>query len=227
MNWSSSGEAYVLSTSSFAGLEGSSRKRHLWDCEASSHHHDTNHTFFPNTPIPDCPPPLLPMNNLPFCWPPPTVPKNAVEPVPGGQIGLNLWGHRTYFPPGDGLETAHLFALRSVGAHSPSHTPPRCQADGCSADLSGPKYYHRRHKVCEFHFKAAVVVAHGLHQRFCQQCSRFHVLAEFDEAKRSCRKKLADHNRRRRRRKRKSQLPTTIPKVPQSTPSKSSVIMQT
>lgn len=34
---------------------------------------------------------------------------------------------------------------------------------------------------------------------------RFHVLAEFDEAKRSCRKRLADHNRRRR----KPQLPTT------------------
>lgn len=29
--------------------------------------------------------------------------------------------------------------------------------------------------------------------------SRFHVLAEFDEAKRSCRKRLADHNRRRRK----------------------------
>jgi len=28
---------------------------------------------------------------------------------------------------------------------------------------------------------------------------RFHVLAEFDESKRSCRKRLADHNRRRRK----------------------------
>ncbi|URE42920.1 transcription, DNA-dependent [Musa troglodytarum] len=112
------------------------------------------------------------MNNLPFCWPPPTLPENAVQPVGGGQIGLNLGGHRTYFPPEDGLERTHLFALRSVDAHSPSHALPRCQADGCSADLSGAKYYHRRHKVCEFHFKAAVVVVHGLHQRFCQQCSR-------------------------------------------------------
>lgn len=29
--------------------------------------------------------------------------------------------------------------------------------------------------------------------------SRFHALAEFDEVKRSCRKRLADHNRRRRK----------------------------
>jgi hypothetical protein len=28
---------------------------------------------------------------------------------------------------------------------------------------------------------------------------RFHVLAEFDEAKRSCRKRLTEHNRRRRK----------------------------
>ncbi|RWW83611.1 hypothetical protein BHE74_00007877 [Ensete ventricosum] len=112
------------------------------------------------------------MNNLPFRWPPSTVPENAVEPVGGGQIGQNLGGHRAYFPPGDGLETTHLFASRSVGAHSPTHASPRCQAEGCRADLSGAKYYHRRHKVCEFHFKAAVVVAHGFHQRFCQQCSR-------------------------------------------------------
>uniref|UniRef100_A0ACD5ZNE0 Uncharacterized protein n=1 Tax=Avena sativa TaxID=4498 RepID=A0ACD5ZNE0_AVESA len=35
--------------------------------------------------------------------------------------------------------------------------------------------------------------------RFCQQCSRFHMLTEFDEVKRSCRKRLDGHNRRRRK----------------------------
>nr|WCD39357.1 squamosa promoter binding-like protein 7 [Cenchrus americanus] len=35
--------------------------------------------------------------------------------------------------------------------------------------------------------------------RFCQQCSRFHLLAEFDDTKRSCRKRLDGHNRRRRK----------------------------
>ncbi|CAL9095894.1 unnamed protein product [Musa textilis] len=36
-------------------------------------------------------------------------------------------------------------------------------------------------------------------QRFCQQCSRFHLLVEFDEVKRSCRRRLEGHNRRRRK----------------------------
>ncbi|CAA6663290.1 unnamed protein product [Spirodela intermedia] len=48
----------------------------------------------------------------------------------------------------------------------------RCQAEGCGADLARAKHYHRRHKVCEFHSKAAAAVVHGLTQRFCQQCSR-------------------------------------------------------
>ncbi|KAJ6729928.1 SQUAMOSA PROMOTER-BINDING-LIKE PROTEIN 8 [Salix viminalis] len=72
-------------------------------------------------------------------------------------------------------------------------------AEGCNADLTHAKHYHRRHKVCEFHSKAATVFAAGLTQRFCQQCSRFHILSEFDNGKRSCRKRLADHNRRRRK----------------------------
>ncbi|CAA6659947.1 unnamed protein product [Spirodela intermedia] len=44
-----------------------------------------------------------------------------------------------------------------------------------------------------------MVMVNGLEQRFCQQCSRFHMLAEFDEGKRSCRKRLDGHNRRRRK----------------------------
>ncbi|KHN18285.1 Squamosa promoter-binding protein 1 [Glycine soja] len=77
-------------------------------------------------------------------------------------------------------------------------SPPSCQAERCGADLTDAKRYHRRHKVCEFHSKAPVVVVAGLRQRFCQQCSRFHDLAEFDESKRSCRRRLAGHNERRR-----------------------------
>lgn len=37
--------------------------------------------------------------------------------------------------------------------------------------------------------------------------NRFHLLSEFDNGKRSCRKRLADHNRRRRK---SQQQPTTI-----------------
>ncbi|XP_022748930.1 squamosa promoter-binding protein 1-like [Durio zibethinus] len=74
-----------------------------------------------------------------------------------------------------------------------------CQAEKCTADLSDAKQYHRRHKVCEHHSKAQVVLVAGIRQRLCQQCSRFHELSEFDEAKRSCRKRLAGHNERRRK----------------------------
>nr|ALA04574.1 squamosa promoter binding protein-like 3a [Platanus x hispanica] len=76
---------------------------------------------------------------------------------------------------------------------------PCCQAEKCTADLTDAKRYHRRHKVCELHAKAAVVIVAGLRQRFCQQCSRFHEILEFDEAKRSCRRRLAGHNERRRK----------------------------
>ncbi|XVE51370.1 hypothetical protein DITRI_Ditri02bG0034700 [Diplodiscus trichospermus] len=76
---------------------------------------------------------------------------------------------------------------------------PACQVENCSADMTDAKRYHRRHKVCEFHAKAPVVRVAGLHQRFCQQCSRFHELSEFDDTKRSCRRRLAGHNERRRK----------------------------
>nr|BCL01230.1 squamosa promoter-binding-like protein 4 [Gentiana triflora] len=74
-----------------------------------------------------------------------------------------------------------------------------CQVENCDADMAAAKPYHRRHKVCEKHSKAAVVYFSGDPKRFCQQCSRFHELIEFDENKRSCRRRLAGHNQRRRK----------------------------
>ncbi|CAL9752412.1 unnamed protein product [Musa acuminata subsp. burmannicoides] len=77
---------------------------------------------------------------------------------------------------------------------------PRCQVDGCSKVLVDEKEYHKRHKVCELHSKAPRVMVLGVEQRFCQQCSRsFHVISEFDDSKRSCRRRLAGHNERRRK----------------------------
>ncbi|MCO5557436.1 hypothetical protein L7F22_011000 [Adiantum nelumboides] len=114
------------------------------------------------------------------------------------RLGLNLGG-RTYFSADD-------FAFGRWGKRPRPNSPgcmmqpaPLCQAEGCKADLSMAKHYHRRHKVCEYHSKAATVHIGDQTQRFCQQCSRFHVLDEFDDGKRSCRKRLADHNRRRRK----------------------------
>nr|CAD1839055.1 unnamed protein product [Ananas comosus var. bracteatus] len=85
---------------------------------------------------------------------------------------------------------------RTHGSGGPT---PSCLVDGCKADLSKCREYHRRHKVCEAHSKTPVVLVGGQEQRFCQQCSRFHLLVEFDEVKRSCRKRLDGHNRRRRK----------------------------
>ncbi|XP_020229799.1 squamosa promoter-binding-like protein 12 isoform X1 [Cajanus cajan] len=76
---------------------------------------------------------------------------------------------------------------------------PCCQVEGCGLDLSSAKNYHRKHRVCESHSKSPKVVVAGLELRFCQQCSRFHGLLEFDEKKRSCRRRLSDHNARRRK----------------------------
>ncbi|KAG2694997.1 hypothetical protein I3760_08G170500 [Carya illinoinensis] len=75
----------------------------------------------------------------------------------------------------------------------------RCQADECGVDLRMGKTYHKRHKVCESHSRAAVVLVSGVGQRFCQQCSKFHEISEFDDNKKSCRERLAGHNERRRK----------------------------
>ncbi|GAB2297146.1 hypothetical protein Dimus_031258 [Dionaea muscipula] len=85
---------------------------------------------------------------------------------------------------------------RSRSLHS---STPFCQVYGCNKDLSSSKGYHKRHKVCDVHSKTAKVIVNDIEQRFCQQCSRFHLLSEFDDGKRSCRKRLANHNRRRRK----------------------------
>ncbi|XP_059312961.1 squamosa promoter-binding-like protein 8 [Lycium ferocissimum] len=114
------------------------------------------------------------------------------------RIGLNLGG-RTYFASSSEDDFVNRLYRRTRAVEAGSVNSPKCQAEGCNADLTQAKHYHRRHKVCEFHSKAATVIAAGLTQRFCQQCSRFHVLSEFDNGKRSCRKRLADHNRRRRK----------------------------
>ncbi|GFZ12172.1 squamosa promoter-binding protein-like (SBP domain) transcription factor family protein [Actinidia rufa] len=73
-----------------------------------------------------------------------------------------------------------------------SSKTPFCQVYGCKKDLSSCKDYHKRHKVCEVHSKTAKVLVNGIEQRF-------HLLGEFDDGKRSCRKRLAGHNERRRK----------------------------
>ncbi|GKU85590.1 hypothetical protein SLEP1_g240 [Rubroshorea leprosula] len=75
----------------------------------------------------------------------------------------------------------------------------RCQVPGCEADIRELKGYHRRHRVCLRCANATAVLIDGENKRYCQQCGKFHVLSDFDEGKRSCRRKLERHNNRRRR----------------------------
>ncbi|KAL9328279.1 hypothetical protein ACSQ67_003282 [Phaseolus vulgaris] len=87
--------------------------------------------------------------------------------------------------------TIMLVCGNGKGSRTGSSSSSFCQADECGVKLNMAKRYNRRHKVCERHSKAPVVLVSSIRQRFCQQCSKFHELAEFDETKRSCRKTLA------------------------------------
>lgn len=122
--------------------------------------------------------------------------KNTMD-VDDESLSLKLGGGS------DGLPVVEEHVSRSnkrVRSGSPgSSNYPMCQVDTCREDLSTAKDYHRRHKVCEVHSKATKALVGKQMQRFCQQCSRFHPLSEFDEGKRSCRRRLAGHNRRRRK----------------------------
>nr|AQQ11869.1 squamosa-promoter binding protein-like protein [Phyllostachys edulis] len=128
------------------------------------------------------------------------------EPV----IGLKL-GKRTYFedvcggqsvkssPSGVSAVTPSTVSAKKAKVARQNTQNSYCQVEGCKVDLSSAKDYHRKHRVCEAHSKAPKVVVADLERRFCQQCSRFHALAEFDQKKRSCRRRLNDHNARRRK----------------------------
>uniref|UniRef100_A0A5B7A6X9 Putative squamosa promoter-binding-like protein 3 isoform X1 n=1 Tax=Davidia involucrata TaxID=16924 RepID=A0A5B7A6X9_DAVIN len=126
------------------------------------------------------------------------------EPV----IGLKL-GKRTYFEDMCAASTTKSTSFsvvptssattkRTRASYQTTQTP-HCQVEGCNLDLKSAKDYHRRHRICESHSKSPKVIVSGMERRFCQQCSRFHDLSEFDDKKRSCRRRLSHHNARRRR----------------------------
>lgn len=65
--------------------------------------------------------------------------------------------------------------------------------------LHNLREYYKRYKICPYHMELNFLVVEKQNIRFCQQCGRFQLLREFDGEKRSCRKKLEEHNTRRRR----------------------------
>ncbi|CAI7806287.1 unnamed protein product, partial [Closterium sp. NIES-53] len=74
-----------------------------------------------------------------------------------------------------------------------------CRVDGCGEDLSSARSYNRRHRVCGVHTRAAAVTVDGNQQRFCQQCSRFQDMDDFEPGRRSCKQSLQYHNKQRRK----------------------------
>jgi len=74
----------------------------------------------------------------------------------------------------------------------------KCQIEGCTTDIRKLKPYHRRHRICEKHERDPEVLINGTKMRFCQMCGRVQPVEDFDGLRRTCRDRLASHNRRRR-----------------------------
>mgnify|MGYP001807402015 CR=1 FL=1 len=66
----------------------------------------------------------------------------------------------------------------------PTSPQPLNQVLGCGLSLAGMKGYFLRHRVCEEHSKAPVLIIGGAPSRLCQQCSKFHHVNAFEGAKR-------------------------------------------
>ncbi|KAK9812453.1 hypothetical protein WJX73_000826 [Symbiochloris irregularis] len=84
-----------------------------------------------------------------------------------------------------------LDSLQSTGGQKKT-IPLMCQVEGCKRDLAGSKDYYQRYRVCEEHLKLSSLIKDNIPQRFCQQCGRFHVLADFDGDKRSLPEDIAE-----------------------------------
>ncbi|GIL53963.1 hypothetical protein Vafri_9523 [Volvox africanus] len=65
-----------------------------------------------------------------------------------------------------------------------------CQVAGCGMCLEGMKGYFLRHRVCEEHSKAPMLIIGDVPSRLCQQCSKFHHVSAFEGSKRTCRVQL-------------------------------------
>ncbi|KAJ8539977.1 hypothetical protein K7X08_026366 [Anisodus acutangulus] len=111
----------------------------------------------------------------------------------------NSGGSSVKLPSVSTIPVSSVIAAKKTKSSIQNALIPCCQVEGCNLDLSSAKEYHRKHRVCQSHSKCPKVIIGGVERRFCQQCSRFHSLSDFDEKKRSCRRRLSDHNARRRK----------------------------
>jgi hypothetical protein len=95
----------------------------------------------------------------------------------GGALDLKLGAPTSWKPvpavPAQVQQPVPTPVKRARTGQGAQQAVPACSVQGCTADLSRVREYHRRHKVCEAHSKTAVVAVNGQQQRFCQQCSRY------------------------------------------------------
>lgn len=73
------------------------------------------------------------------------------------------------------------------------------QVDGCGEELVNAKAYYKRYRICPEHCNMECLVIEGQRLRFCQQCGSFHDLRDFEGRRKSCKRKLTQHNERRRK----------------------------
>jgi len=86
---------------------------------------------------------------------------------------------------------ARVRAGVGVGGHSRSGGLKGCRVPKCTVfDLSAASRYCLRHRICENHLKSLSVMFDDKSHRFCQKCTRFHAVQEFDNLKHSCRAAL-------------------------------------
>lgn len=97
--------------------------------------------------------------------------ENCVGNLKLGSLGdLNNFVDRLKNPMASPLSSG---SHKRARAHNNTLQVPSCLVDGCGADLSNCRDYHKRHKVCEAHSKTPRVTIGGQEWRFCQQCSRY------------------------------------------------------
>jgi len=89
-----------------------------------------------------------------------------------------------------GIRDSNSTNMHWTSASTPSQKKRRCQVDSCREDLTNASTYCKRRKICEACIRSLTVLDEGRMMRYCQQCSKLHDAAEFDGAKRSCRRKL-------------------------------------
>ncbi len=70
----------------------------------------------------------------------------------------------------------------AVSGQRPCNGPRACGVAGCAELLV--KVYHMQARLCPAHMKCSAVLRHGVPQRWCGHCRKFHALEAFSGSRR-------------------------------------------